>query len=192
MDQLARELGISKAAVGQHLIALERDGLVARSELVKTRGRPSHLYVLTESGLHVFPKHYDWFARLLLEHYLKSFGSESTQKILYQLGQKLAENFSARLAGKKDNERLQEVVAIMSELGYEAELVADADPPFIRAFNCIYHHLAKENPEVCFLDLGLLDALLGRVEHRECMVRGGLCCAFCPLGSNTRRAFGCA
>ena len=49
----------------------------------------------------------------------------------------------------------------------------------IDARNCVYHHLAAEHPEVCELDLALLSSLLGgKIEHVECMVRGGASCRF--------------
>jgi DeoR family suf operon transcriptional repressor len=180
MEELSRELGISKAAVQQHVLALERDGLVQRKELVRTKGRPSYRYALTEEGIHAFPKHYDWFARLLLDHCLGTYGSEETRRLLYRLGKEMGETLRPRLRGKEGVERLKEVVALMTELGYQAELVEDPGGAYIRAFNCIYHHLARDYREVCSLDMGLLDALLGPVEQRECMVRGGLSCVFCP------------
>ena len=49
----------------------------------------------------------------------------------------------------------------------------------IIANNCVYHELAAECRQVCELDLSLMETLLeARVEHRECMVRGGHCCRF--------------
>jgi predicted ArsR family transcriptional regulator len=69
----------------------------------------------------------------------------------------------------------------MRELGYHARAVAEpgAELPLIDARNCVYHHLAAEHREVCELDLALLSSLLGgKIEHVECMVRGGASCRF--------------
>jgi hypothetical protein len=59
----------------------------------------------------------------------------------------------------------------------------------IDARNCVYHHLAAEHPEVCELDLALLSSLLGgKIEHVECMVRGGASCRFRLLEKAGRAA----
>src|SRR5688572_3216450 len=57
-DELADALAVSRNAVQQQLTALQREGLVAVSELRSTGGRPSRAYTLTDSGLELFPRHY--------------------------------------------------------------------------------------------------------------------------------------
>ncbi|BCX81951.1 DeoR family transcriptional regulator, suf operon transcriptional repressor [Methylomarinovum caldicuralii] len=178
MDELARALGVSKPAVHQHLTVLERDGYVARHALVKTGGRPSQIFVLSDRGIHLFPKQYAWFSKLLLQQLLERMGSEAVEKLLYQLGRETAASLRPRLEGLSLPERLQAVVRIMGEFGYEATLEGET----VAARNCVYHNLAKAHPEVCALDAGLLEGLLDRkVIQRECMVRGGGACRFCPL-----------
>ena len=54
----------------------------------------------------------------------------------------------------------------------------------VRAFNCVYHHLAQDHPQVCEFDLELMARVSGRrVDHVECMVRGGQCCRFRLTGT---------
>jgi DeoR family suf operon transcriptional repressor len=177
MDELARAVEVSKAAVHQHLVALERDGYVAQRELRKTGGRPCQVYALTERGIHLFPKQYAWFAELLLKELIARLGRGEVQHLLYRLGQEVAASLRPRLAGKSAEERRAEVVKMLVELGYEASLEGQT----ISAKNCVYHDLARQYPEVCALDLGLLDTLLGEVTQSECMVRGGKACKFCAL-----------
>ena len=56
--------------------------------------------------------------------------------------------------------------------------------PEIVASNCVLHKLAEDSEDMCQLDLSLLSSLLdSEIEHRECMVRGGLCCRFGILRS---------
>ncbi|BCX88433.1 DeoR family transcriptional regulator, suf operon transcriptional repressor [Methylomarinovum tepidoasis] len=189
MDELARALGVSKPAVHQHLTTLERDGYVARHALVKTGGRPSQIYVLSDRGVHLFPKHYAWFSELLLQQLLERMGSEAVEKLLYQLGREAAVPLRERLRDKEGTEKIREVVRIMRDFGYQAQVVEGKERlPEISAKNCIYHDLAKAHREVCALDLGLLDGLLeGTVAQRSCMVRGDGDCRFClrkrPEGS---------
>ncbi len=200
MEELARALGVSKPAVHQHLTVLERDGYVTRRALVKTGGRPSQVYALSDRGIHLFPKHYAWFSRLLLEQLLEQMGSEAVEKLLYRLGHETAVSLRERLRDKEGTERIREVVRIMQEFGYQARMVETEDGlPEISAKNCVYHDLAQAHREVCALDLGLLDGLLeGTVVQKTCMVRGGGDCRFClrrqeeenrsiPRGRNPRQ-----
>ncbi len=160
MDELALGLKVSKSAVHQHLTILERDGYVSRKALQKTGGRPSQLYALSERGIHLFPKQYAWFSRLLLEQLLEQLGSQEVEKLLYQLGYSAVSGLRHRLEGKTGRRRLEEVVAILQEFGYQAELKEGPQGTEIVAHNCVYHDLAKEHSEVCALDMGFLDALL--------------------------------
>src|ERR1700761_7444457 len=77
VDELVAAVGLSRTAVNQHLIALERDGYVRKGTPRKSGGRPQHLYVLTEEGTNrLFPKQYSWFSKILLEMLRKQLGEE--------------------------------------------------------------------------------------------------------------------
>jgi len=48
LDELVAAVGLSRTALNQQLITLERDGCVRKGGSRKTAGRPLHIYVLTE------------------------------------------------------------------------------------------------------------------------------------------------
>ena len=56
---LAEELGISPAAIRQHLATLEALSLVTRRKVVTQPSRPTYLYRVSPQGMRVFPKRYD-------------------------------------------------------------------------------------------------------------------------------------
>jgi predicted ArsR family transcriptional regulator len=68
----------------------------------------------------------------------------------------------------------------MDQLGYNARTVASADKaPVIEADNCVFHELALKNPEICHFDLEMMGTFTGsKVDHQECMARGGNVCRF--------------
>ena len=180
-DELAGRLSISRSAVHQHLATLERDGYVEKHAREPRGGRPGYAWQLTERGVHLFPKHYALFSDLLIESLKERLGSEALADLLRDLGARLAKDYAARLAGLSHEQQIEAVVEIMQELGYQARTAPDEEggPPLIDARNCVYHHLAREHREVCDFDLALLSSLLGsRIEHLECMVRGGGACRF--------------
>lgn len=177
-EELSAALGITRSAVHQHLAGLLRDGYVARVDLKKTGGRPGHAFALTADGIHLFPKRYDWFSGLLMGILARHVTNDQLKDELRAIGRDLAAPMRADIARMERPKQIEAAARIMSELGYVARPAAGAAPE-IEAFNCIYHHLAAETPEVCELDLAFLEALIGeRPEHAECMVRGGKACRF--------------
>lgn len=181
IDDMVKALDITRTAIHQHVNSLERDGYVEKHALTKTGGRPGQVYVLSDKGVHLFPKQYAWFSELLLVDLEKQLGAKGLENYLRQLGESLADDLRNRLVGNTPVEQVAEIANIMQELGYEASVSPETNNelPAITACNCVYHDLASKHHEVCALDLALLSSLSGRkVEHAECMVRGGQACRF--------------
>lgn len=181
VDQFSKLLGISRSAIHQHLTVLERDGFVRKSTSMQTGGRPGTIFVLTEKGEHVFPKHYSLFAKMLITLIKQKLGSEAMVEYLKELGVSLAETRKDVLKNKPIEEKIKMTAAIMQELGYETEIV-EGEPGenlIIDAYNCVFYDLAYNNPEICEMDLSLLSTLLdSKIEHTVCLAKGGHSCRF--------------
>ena len=182
VEGLSTALGITDNAVRQHLTALERDGIVAKGQTQSTGGRPEHFFGLTTVGQELFPRHYSWFAELLISSLHEEQGTEALRERLENMGRAVGRQVATRLGGIEDKaERIRTLSGIMRELGYQS---ASIDPgneqlPAIAATNCVFHTLAQRYPEVCFFDLALMSEVVGSdVTHEECMVRGGNVCRF--------------
>ena len=182
VEQLSQGLGITANAVRQHLMALERDGLVAKGETKASGGRPEQLYGLTAAGNELFPRHYSWFAELLLESLRSESDSDALRGRLEKMGNLVARQVENRIAEIDDvSERIKALAAIMRQLGYESGVVdwPKEKLPVIEATNCVFHSLAQRFPEVCHFDLALMSKVVGRdIIHDECMARGGHVCRF--------------
>ena len=75
-------------------------------------------------------------------------------------------------------QKVEKLAELLKQFGYEARSTA-AGAPTIEASNCIFHSLAVRNPEVCQFDLALLSTFTdSKVDHQECMARGGNVCRF--------------
>ena len=77
IDEMAFKLNISRNAVKQHLVILEKQQLVREAALTSTGGRPARSYTLTEKGINSFPKQYAWFCNLLLNDLAAEMSSEA-------------------------------------------------------------------------------------------------------------------
>ena len=176
-DELSIKLNVTRAAIHQHLVALQRDDLVERRDFVKTKGRPGHVFAITDEGVHQFPKRYDWFSELLLGVLSERLSDEEMIDELARLGQSVGLKLSADFDTADRRKRIEAVAEAMNALGYVARISRNGNA--IEAFNCVYHHLATANPQVCEFDMALLETAVGsRPTHTACMVRGGSSCCF--------------
>jgi len=181
VEELARRLGITRTAVRQHLTGLERDRLVEQVGTRPSGGRPEQVYALGEKGRELFPRHYDWFAQLLIESICEETGPERLGDRLERLGRQVAQQLYGHATAQASiDDQTRRLVDHMATLGYGAQVAnAEDQTPAIEANNCIFHQLASRYPQVCRFDLGLMSAFTNAtVEHQECMVRGGAVCRF--------------
>lgn len=176
VEELAEALAVTRTAVQQHVTALERDGLLRVAGQRSTGGRPSRAYTLTETALELFPRSYARLADDMLRTVRELYGEEGLERMLVTMAEDLAAELAPRLSGKAGAERLTEVAAILSELGYEAHVDAKGR---LRAVNCVFHQLARSSPAVCRYDHVLLAALLGEdVQQLSCITDGKAACVF--------------
>lgn len=182
VDEVITSVGLSRTAVNQHLMVLEREGYIRKAASRRTGGRPGRVYVLTEDGTNLFPKKYAWFSRLLIQTLREQLGEEQLGRYMYDLGVKMSADLIPRLVGKNRVERANEIVKIMNETGFRASTVSSEKTdkiPRVECTNCVYHDLSKDYPEVCRFDIGFLSGLMGtEVEHQACMQRGNDVCRF--------------
>lgn len=186
VDACCAALGISRNAVRQHLVALERDGFVARGDTKPTGRRPEQLYVLTPRGRETFPRRYDAFAGLMIAEVAETAGPDALARLMARMGEKAAQELAITDAAKQSAPELSRRLAtVMLDAGYEAQPGTAKNGAEVVAHNCVFHHLAERFPQVCEFDLAFMRGVSGRdIEHSECMVRGGKVCRFL-LGKRT-------
>lgn len=179
-DELSAQLAITRNAVRQHLAALENDGLVKKGVTRASGGRPEQLYVLTDKGNECFPRHYAWFAQLLIESVQQEAGADGLGERLSTMGAQVGKQLRAQhpeLVSR--GEKIQKLSEIMEQLGYNARSTGGDKAKVLEADNCVFHTLALMNPNICQFDLALLSAFTdSTVDHQECMAKGGNICRF--------------
>lgn len=182
IDELAAAIGVTRTAVRQHLAALMRDGLVEPGASRASGGRPQQLFVLTDHGKEAFPRHYSWFAQLLIEAMESEHGSAGLRTRLGRIAAAVVARLQqqeAPIRNASARERIARLAEVMDRLGYDARSAEDRSGPTIEADNCVFHELAMKHPEICHFDLALLSGFTGaKVELHECMARGGHVCRF--------------
>lgn len=182
VDALSASVGVTPTAVRQHLTALMAQGFVERGSSKPTGGRPGQVFALTEVGKEVFPRRYAELAAKLIESIGSELGEDQLDQMMTRLGTSVGDDVLETLASVPAEQRVEAIASVMTELGYDTDVPAPPgrrSVPEIVAHNCVFHHLASRFPSVCSFDLAFLERSSGkRVEHAECMVRGGSVCRF--------------
>ncbi len=181
IDAFAKILDISRAAVQQHVVGIEVDGYIKKISLNKTAGRPVVIYGITDKGINYFPKQYAWFSDLILSELRQEMGAEGFKDYMHRLGIRLANSLGSQFEGKKLNDRMDELLLIMANLGFQVTtgIESETGRSVIRANNCIYHDLAQKYNEICSFDLALMSSLLDKeVKQLSCMAKGDCACHF--------------
>jgi len=185
---LSAEVGISRNAAHQQIVALEREGLIERASAIRTKGRPSRGFRLSTAGKATFPRQYALLARQMLGELARHLGPDDLRRTLQRIGLSLAESLRSEM-GSDSEENIRRIAGLMRDLGYESRSVEGEAGTEIEAHNCVFHDIAMADPAICEVDLALLRSLSGQaVDHRRCMARGERSCRFAfkpaePTGS---------
>lgn len=180
VDELGAKLDVTRNSIRQHLAALTGEGLVTTGASKATGGRPTQLYVLSDRGRGLFPRQYSWLAQLMVESMKEEAGGAGLRKRLTAMGTKVGAQLRAQHpALRTRQDKVLKLAELMEQLGYSTAGTDVRDASTIAADNCVFHDLARKDPDLCHFDLALLSSFTdSRVEHQECMVRGGHVCRF--------------
>lgn len=185
VSQLKDALNISAMGIRQHLTILEEEGLVEHYSERHGRGRPHHLYSLTEDANSLFPTTYANFAVGLMQEVAKFNGAGFINKVFKSRMQSQLQTYQERLHGKNLLERVQELANIRDEEGYMAKLEENDTDYVLIEHNCPIAAIAQEYPHVCELELALFRKSLGTKVYRiEYLMQGShRCCYRIPKGN---------
>jgi len=181
VDELSKQLEIAKNAVRQHLSSLENDGFVTHGISRPSGGRPEQLYVLSDAGKELFPRHYSWFAQLIVESIQQESGEDGLKERMNAMGAAVAKQLKRQHPELETlQHKIEKLSEIMEDLGYDTKSTSTlANIQVIEADNCIFHNLAIKNPAVCQFDLALMASFTdSQVDHQECMANKGNVCRF--------------
>ena len=186
VEEMCERLRISHNAVRQHLTALTVRGLVERVQPLPTGGRPQARSGLTADGRELFPRNYGAIAAALISQLHARLGENEIGALLQELGSTVAAT-QAPLQADGGEALARALAQRLDALGYEAVPARHGDDWQVEAFNCVFHGLARQHPQVCKFDLAYMEQATGRrVHHMECIVRGGHVCRF-KLGPEPAR-----
>jgi predicted ArsR family transcriptional regulator len=179
IGQLIEQMGVTATAVRQRLTRLMALGLVMRSPAIEGRGRPSHLYELTEKGQKAQPNNLGDLAVVLWQEVQLIADDQTRQRIILGAVQRLAEKYESEVHGSTAVERMKAIAQLFAERQIPLTFEDKDELPVIKVAGCPYPTLVQENREICDLEKRLLEKIIGQpVELCECTHDGDSCCSF--------------
>lgn len=179
IEALCKATGVTHNAVRQHLTALIAAGWVARGASRASGGRPRACYVLEPAGRELFPRNYGVIAQAMLQQLSRHRTPAQVREMLAALGEELGRSVAAPLESDDDAGAARALANQLDALGYEALAFEQDGQAGVEAWNCVFHDMARETPEVCAFDIAFMQAASGRhIEHAACMLRGSPACRF--------------
>jgi len=181
-QSLAEKLGVSPAAVRQHLSTLDALGLVRRRKVVTRPNRPTYLYRVSAQGMRVFPKRYDLLLTRIIEVLAEQQGAAAAVALIEAAARKVAARAREHLGHPSAPDRWPRFLDwLESEFLWQAAVVEEASGARrLTIHQCPFQDLSKTEPDVCGVFFGTLIREAGTqmtVAHVEAASEPA-CCAF--------------
>lgn len=172
-QSVAEALDISVPAARKHLSDLVEAGLIeAETQRPGGRGRPQHVYRLSEQGEAQFPKSYASLCVDVLQHLERLFGEGAVMRVMDARRATIASEWSHRLSGEP-RERLAQLTELLKASGYDARTYEEDGVLYLEQGNCPGLDVARRYDELCTAELELYRELLGAPVRRETRIACG-------------------
>lgn len=142
-------------------------------------GRPATVYCLSEAGDHLFPKHYDALAIVMIDAVAEKLGPEALTKVLESVADAKVSEIAPHLHGLPLSDKLAKLKSWY--LPDDPFMTTEAGETGYRLVerNCPFLNTALRRPALCSVSVNALTKLLGvRVEREEKFQNGAGRCVF--------------
>lgn len=168
IDELSKIIDITPMGIRQHLLALEKKGIVTYFSRKRGIGRPGFVYTLTDAADNLFPKSYENFALGILRDIKKHEGQEKIDKIFTWRRERLLKLKREALSNK---DSLEEVLNVLKQQleseGYIVEIAKNSKNYHLTQYHCPIHKISSEFKEACRHELQLYRDLINKDVTRE-------------------------
>ena len=180
IEELSKIINITPMGIRQHLLSLEKKGVVTYISKKHGIGRPGFVYMLTKSADTLFPKSYDKFAIEILNNIKKLEGPEKLDTIFRTNKDKQFNTLKDALAGMETfDDTVNCLKNLLESQGHIVELTQNNGHYHLKQFNCPINKIAAEFNEICKYELQLYRELLGeQVTREQNIAEGSSACSY--------------
>jgi predicted ArsR family transcriptional regulator len=203
IGELARLLGVTATAVRQRLERLMRAGVVGRTTLsdaqkpagdhtgtptTRLRGRPSHVYSLTEKGRRSGGDNFRDLAMVLWNEIRRVREPAVRQGLISRIGSAMAGLYRDEVSGDTPPRRLESMAQVLRDRQISCDVSSSSSAheatsedglSVLTSYTCPYPELAEQDRGICAAERLMLQDLVGSTVHlSECRLDGAACCRF--------------
>lgn len=186
--ELAKRLKITPAGIRRHLDSLIEEGVLTsrepyQSAAVKGRGRPSKVFVMTDSGREKFEHSYDDLAVAALKFMSSKNGAHLVKEFAQVRAAEIErKGMEIRNSDKNLNEKTKALAKLLTNEGFAATSRKKGLGEEVCQHHCPIAHVASEFPELCEAETAAFSSILGtHVQRLATIGRGdGVCTTFIP------------
>ena len=187
---LGERLGLTPAGIRRHLDLLVADGILEAREphqaLTRGRGRPSKVFVMTDSGREKFEHSYDDLAVAAL----KFMSAQSGGHLVNAFAQSRADDIERKgtVALAKRSNKSEALATFLTEQGYAASIESRPLGEQLCQHHCPIAHVAAEFPALCEAETEAFSRMLGtHVQRLATIAHGdGVCTTYIPNTAKTK------
>ena len=181
---LGERLGLTPAGIRRHLDLLVADSILEAREphqaISRGRGRPSKVFVMTDSGREKFEHSYDDLAVAAL----KFMSAQSGEHLVKAFAQSRADDIEkkATVALAKRSHKTEALAQFLTDQGYAASVESRPLGEQLCQHHCPIAHVAAEFPQLCEAETEALSRILGtHVQRLATIAHGdGVCTTYIP------------
>lgn len=176
LDEAMEALDMARTTVREHLLRLERKGLVERSTERQGRGRPSLRYTMTPKAKILFPsRDGELMGRLLA--FLNEEGAEELVGTFFEdYWNERTRRVKQKLEGVGEDDlekRLELLAEILEEEGFMPQIERGEGTITIRECNCPFPESVKQTHIPCKLEAAFYETLFGAQVKRSNYIPDG-------------------
>ena len=176
VEELAKDLGITRNAIRAQIVLLQRDGIVEPQGEIKGTRRPSLTYGLSANADLSFSKAYPPVLANLLHVLDERISQEELTTIMKKLGQKLA-SLKPHPTGNLQH-RINGAIKIYEALGGLCEIEEKEGKIFIKGDGCPLAEAVKADASICIAMESMFTELIGVPVQQRCNPRDRPSCRF--------------
>jgi predicted ArsR family transcriptional regulator len=181
LTSLAKELGITKMGVLNHINDLEELDIIERFKLREGVGRPRLAIRLSSNSKDIFPKAYSSITCSVLEFVEEQLGRRAVYDALKKRQRDVQEDYANKLQELDFPRKMQELANFRDEEGYMVELhmVPGSSSFELLEYNCPILSVADQYSEACGVEREMFEEVLNaKVETTHRTVAGDNVCRF--------------
>ncbi len=188
---LIEETGVTRTAVTEQLNELAAAGYLERTtERLAGRGRPRHLYKVTDAALMLlFASNQRLLVPAIWNAVNKTCDRRTIDRIIDEVSRSLAAHYRTKITAKRPETRLKQMTKLLQDEGVLLHVDETKEGGLVvHKRSCPFISMYEETGAVCCVDLQVMKEVVGaEVVKTACRHQGAPCCSFAIASTNGRK-----